>query len=184
LQAAVVEEVEAGALNDDFDEARFDEDDGIRDGMDDISTGSKDDEFDFASADEDDMTSGATTSDDVVEDEYRIEPSSDNESDRCEEGFPDTIGVLIDGSLRMEYNDVELRQLKAVHVEVPSVPNFLDISKVDKAICDTGLSLLGDELPDSEEVHIKKGMVFDTLEHLKFFLMDYIMAFGFTGRIM
>jgi hypothetical protein len=42
--------------------------------MDDISTGSKDDEFDFASADEDDLTSGATTSDDVVEDEYRIEP--------------------------------------------------------------------------------------------------------------
>jgi hypothetical protein len=164
-------------LNDDFDEARFDEDDDFGDGMDDISVGSEDDEFDFASADEDDLTSGATTSDDVVEDEYRTEPISNNESDRCEEGFPDTIGVPTDGSLRMEYNDVELRQLKAVHVEVPSVPNFLDISKVDQAICDTGLSLLSDELSDSEEVYIKKGMIFDTLEHLKFFLMDYAVWF-------
>jgi hypothetical protein len=177
LQTAVVEEVEAGALNDDFDEVRFDEDDGIGDGIDDISAGSEDDKFDFSSAGEDDLTSGATTSDDVVEDEYRIEPSSDNESDRCEEGFADTIRVPADGSLRMEYNDIELRQLKAVHVEVPSVPNLLDISKVDQAICDTGLSLLGDELADSEEVHIKKGMLFDTLEHLKFFLMDYAVRF-------
>ena len=39
----------------------------------------------------------------------------------------------------MEYNDVELRQLKVVHVEVPSVPNFMDISMVDQAICDTGV---------------------------------------------
>ena len=73
----------------------------------------------------------------------------------------------------MEYNDVELRQLKAFHVEVPSVPNFMDISMVDQAICDTSLSLLADEVPDSEEVEIKKGMVFDRLEHLKYFLMDY-----------
>ena len=51
-----------------------------------------------------------------------------------------------------------------------------------QAICDTGLMLLGYEVPDSEEVEIKKGMVFDTLEHLKYFLMDY--AIGFTGRIM
>jgi hypothetical protein len=48
---------------------------------------------------------------------------------------------------------------------------------VDQAICDTGLSLLAEELPDSEEVEIKKGMVFDTLEHLKYFLMDYVVRF-------
>jgi len=73
----------------------------------------------------------------------------------------------------MEYNHVELRQLKVVHVEVPSVPNFMDISMGDEAICDTSLTLLADEVPDSEEVEIKKGTRFDMLEHLKYFLMDY-----------
>jgi hypothetical protein len=77
----------------------------------------------------------------------------------------------------MEYNDVELRQLKAIHVEVPSVPNFMNISLIDQAICDTSLSLLADEVPDSEEVEIKKGMVLDTLEHLKYFLMGYAVRF-------
>ena len=46
----------------------------------------------------------------------------------------------------MEYNDIKLRQLKAVHVEVPSVPNFMDISMVDQAICDIGLTLVADEV--------------------------------------
>jgi hypothetical protein len=93
-----------------------------------------------------------------------------------EVGFADAIGVPADGSLRMEYNAIELSQLKAVN-EVPLVSNFMDISMVEEAICDTGLSLLGDEVPDSEEVEIKKGMVFDTLEHLKYFLMDYAIRF-------
>jgi hypothetical protein len=53
--------------------------------------------LDVASADEDDLTSGATTSDDVVEDEYRIESNSDDESDRCEIGFSDANGVPTDG---------------------------------------------------------------------------------------
>ena len=56
-------------------------------------------------------------------------------------------------------------------------PNFMDISMVEQAICDTGLSLLPDEVPDSEEVEIKKGMIFDTLEHLKYFLIDYAVRF-------
>ena len=112
--------------------------------MDDISEGSEDDEVDVASADKDDFTSGPSTSDDVLEDEYRFEPSTEDKSDCCEGGFPDTIGVIADGSLRMEYNDVELRQLKAIHVEVPLVPNFMDISMVDQAICDTSLLLLAD----------------------------------------
>ncbi|CAD6333995.1 unnamed protein product [Miscanthus lutarioriparius] len=161
-------------------EETFDEDDGSGGGthdMDDISQGSEDDEVDVASADEDDLTSGPSTSDDVLEDEYRSEPSSEDESDCCEGGFANAICVPVDGSLRMEYNDVELRQLKAIHVEVPSVPNFMDISTVDEAICDTGLTLLANEVPDSEEVEIKKGMRFDTLEHLKYFLMDYAVRF-------
>jgi hypothetical protein len=86
--------------------------------MDDISQGSKDDKVDVASADEDGITSGPSTSDDVLEDENRSEPSSEDESVCCEGGFPDAIGVLADRSLRMEYNDIELRQLKVVHVEL------------------------------------------------------------------
>jgi len=142
---------------------RFDEDDGNGDRthyMDDTYERSEDDEVHVASVDEDDFTSGQNTSDDVLEDEYRSEPSSKEESDCCQGGFVDVIGVPADGSLRMEYNDVELRQLKAVHVEVPSIPNFMDISLVDQAICDTGLTLLANEVLDSEEVEIKKGMVF------------------------
>jgi hypothetical protein len=183
-EAVVIREVErsfeVGALNDEFDEEVFGEDDGSGDGthdMDDISQGSEDDEVGVASGDEDDLTSGQSTSDDVLEDEYRSEPSSEEESDCCEVGFTESLGVPCDGSLRMEYNDTELRKLKAVHVEVPSVPNFMDISMVDQVVCDTGLTLLSDEVAESEEVEIKKGMVFDTLEHLKYFVMDYAVRF-------
>jgi hypothetical protein len=108
----------------------------------------------------------------VLEDEYRSKPISDYDSYGCQGGFPDAIGVPADGSLRMEYNDIELRQLKAVHVEIPSVPNFMDISMVDLAIFDTSLTLLADGIADSEEVEIKNGM-----EHLKYFLMDYAIRF-------
>jgi hypothetical protein len=184
LQAVVVREVdrscEPNALNDDFDEETFDEDGGngyATHDMDDISQGSKDDEVDVASTDEDDLTSGPNTLDDVLEDEYRSEPSSEDESDCYKGGFLDTIGVLADGSLRMEYNDIKLRQLKAVHVEVPSVPNFIDISMANHAICDTNLALLVDEVLDIEEVEIKKGMVFDMLGHLKYFPIDYAIRF-------
>jgi hypothetical protein len=90
LHAVVVREVdrscELGALNDDFDEEMFDEDDGNGDGthdMDDMSEGSEDDEVDVASANEDDFTSRPSTSDDVLEDKYRYEPSSNDKSDGC-----------------------------------------------------------------------------------------------------
>jgi len=85
LQAVVVGEdhrlFEVSALNDEFDEEVFVEDDGTGDGthdMDDISQGLEDDEVGVALADEDDLTSGQSTSDDVLEDEYRSEPSSDD----------------------------------------------------------------------------------------------------------
>jgi hypothetical protein len=185
LKAVVGREVhralEVSALNDEFNEEAFVEDDGTRGGnwdMDDISQGSEDDKVGVASDDEDDFTSGQTSSDDVVlEDEYRSEPSSEDESESCAAGFMESLRVLVDGSFRIEYNDAELRQLKVVHVEVPSVPNFMDISMVDQVLCDTGLTLLDDEVAESEETEIKKGMVFDTLEHLKYFLMDYAVRF-------
>jgi hypothetical protein len=48
---------------------------------------------------------------------------------------------------------------------------------VDQAVCDSGLMLLADDVAKSDEMEIKKGMVFDTLEHLKYFLMDYVVRF-------
>jgi hypothetical protein len=185
LQGVVVREVdmscEPGALNDEFDEEAFDDDDDYGDGihdMHDISEGSEDDEVGVASEDEDDLTSGQTSSVDVLlEDEYRSEPSSEDESDCCEAGFRESIGVLVDGSIRVEYSPTKLSQLKAVHVEVPSVPNFMHISMVDQVVCDSGLMLLADDVAESDKTEIKKGMVFDTLEHLKYFLMDYAVRF-------
>jgi hypothetical protein len=46
---------------------------------------------------------------------------------------------------------------------------------VDQVVCDIGLTLLADDVVESEETEIKK--VFDTLEHLKYFLMDYAVRF-------
>jgi hypothetical protein len=161
--------VDIGASNDDFNLETFVEDDGNGYGtheMDDISQGWENDELDVVSTDEDDYSSGPSTPDDVLEDEYRSGPSIEDESDPCEVGFMVSFGVLAGRSLRMEYNDLELKRLKVVHVEVPSIPNFMDISIVEQAICDTGLTLLANEILEIEEVEIKKGMLFDTLEHL------------------
>jgi hypothetical protein len=48
----------------------------------------------------------------------------------------------------MKYNNMELNQLKVVivHVEVPLVPNSMDSSLVDHAICDIDLTLLVDAI--------------------------------------
>jgi hypothetical protein len=105
LKAVVGREVhralEVSALNDEFDEEEFVEDDGSRGGhwdIDDISQGLEDDEVGVASEDEDDFTSGQTSLDDVVlEDEYRLEPSSEDENDTCEARFTESLRVPVDG---------------------------------------------------------------------------------------
>jgi hypothetical protein len=104
LQAVVVREVdrslEVGTLNDEFDEEVFVDEGGTGAGswdMDDISEGYDDDEVGVASEDKDDLTLGQSTSDVVLEDEYRSEPSSEDESDCCEAGFTESIGVAVDG---------------------------------------------------------------------------------------
>jgi hypothetical protein len=85
-----------------------------------ISEGSEDDKGGVAYEVEDDLTSVKGASDVVLEDEYRSLPSSDDEEGECREvGFQESLRVLVDGSLRMECNDVKLRPLRAVHVEVP-----------------------------------------------------------------
>jgi hypothetical protein len=68
-----------------------------------------------------------------------------------------------------------MRQLRSVHVHVPSVPNYMDISMTDKAICDTGLKLARESVYDLNNEIISKGMIFNTLNELKLFLQDYAM---------
>jgi hypothetical protein len=102
LLAVVVTEVdrslEVGALNDEFDEEVFVDEGGTGSwDMDAISEGSDDDKVVVASEDEDDLTSGQSTSDVVLEDEYKSKPSSEDESDCCEAGFTELIGVAVDG---------------------------------------------------------------------------------------
>jgi hypothetical protein len=71
-----------------------------------------------------------------------------------------------------EFTPTKLRQLEVVHVDVPEVSVFHSVSR--KAYCDSGLCLT-EVNPDSGQLFITKGMQFDNLEELKFFLRDYSM---------
>jgi hypothetical protein len=73
------------------------------------------------------------------------------------------------------YTANEMRRLRSVHVHVPSVPNYMDVSMTDKAICDTGLKLARESVYDLNNEIISKGMIFNTLNELKLFLQDYAM---------
>jgi hypothetical protein len=172
LQPSPVREVDRlsdlGAIGDDFDEEGYYDEDAMYDT---ISKGSEDDGVAIGDEVEADLTSYDDMSDDLLKgEEHRSDPSSEDETECREAGFHESLRAPVDGSLRMELNDAKRRMLMAVHVEVPSVPNCMDISMVDEAVCDTGLSMLEDEVPESGDMEIKTGMVFDTLEHVKYFL--------------
>jgi hypothetical protein len=61
--------------------------------------------------------------------------------------------------------------LEVIHVDVSKVFVFHSILK--KAYCDFRLCLTEVEL-DNGQLFIEKGMQFDNLEELKFFLRDYL----------
>ena len=65
------------------------------------------------------------------------------------------------------YTEQEMRTLKAVHVDVPEMLGYADISLTKKALCDNGL-ISTEEEQDSEKELIKKGMIFDILDEMKF----------------
>jgi hypothetical protein len=143
-----------------------------------LSEGSEDDGVAVSDEVEADLTSYDDMSDDLLDDllkgaEHQSDPSSEDKIECREAGFQESLRAPVDDSLTMELNDAERKMLMAVHVRVPSVPNCMDISMVDEAVCDTGLSMLEDEVLESEDMEIKTGMVFDTLEHVKYFLQDY-----------
>ena len=69
-----------------------------------------------------------------------------------------------------------MRLLKQVDVHLPSVSNDKDISREDNAICNsTFISWEGQN--ESEDLQIQKGMMFDTLQELQFFMADYAVKF-------
>uniref|UniRef100_K3ZDC5 Transposase MuDR plant domain-containing protein n=3 Tax=Setaria italica TaxID=4555 RepID=K3ZDC5_SETIT len=82
----------------------------------------------------------------------------------------------VEGIRRMDdcfsYTQCELRMLKERDVELPSVPNDKDISMVHKAICESSM-VNAEGTSIGESPVIKKGMKFNSLEELKFFLADY-----------
>jgi hypothetical protein len=61
----------------------------------------------------------------------------------------------------LEFTQIELRQLEAVHVDVPEVSVLHSVPR--KAYCDSGLHL-SEVDPDSGQLFITKGMQFDNLE--------------------
>jgi hypothetical protein len=84
----------------------------------------------------------------VVKDEYMYGHSIEAISGSDVVGFTESFWCLSDELLIMKYNNMELNQLKVVivHVEVPLVPNSMDSSLVDHAICDIDLTLLVDAI--------------------------------------
>jgi hypothetical protein len=90
-------------------------------------------------------------------------------SERVDEASRGSVYTL-SGFRVLEFTQTELRQLEAVHVDVPEVSVLHSVPR--KAYCDSGLRL-SEVDPDSGQLFIKKGMQFDNLEELKFFLRDY-----------
>jgi hypothetical protein len=78
--------------------------------------------------------------------------------------------ITLSGVCLSPLSSKELLQLRDVHVSVPSIPLFHAPPK--KAYCDSGFRLNTLE-PDSGQELIEKGMTFDSMEDLKFFLRDY-----------
>jgi hypothetical protein len=70
----------------------------------------------------------------------------------------------------------ELRLLKQVDVDLPSVPNAKDISRTHKAVCNSAF-VPWEGNNKSENLQIERGMVFDTLQELQFFLADYAIRY-------
>jgi hypothetical protein len=63
------------------------------------------------------------------------------------------------------YMQNEVRLLKQVDVDLPSVPNAKDISKTHKAVC-TSAFVPWEGNNESENPQIERGMIFDTFQEL------------------
>ena len=128
---------------------------------DDISLGSEDSEYDSSDEDDDGEDTG------VEEREGNgVEAQVEQENDAGDGAN------AIDDDPRFIYTAEELCMLKLAHVEVPAVSNAKDLSRIDRAICDSTI-FESECVIDSDCPEIRKGMKFNSLPELQFFLADY-----------
>jgi len=148
---------------------------------DDISLGSEDSEYD--SSDEDD--GGEDTGVEEREGngvEAQVEQENDagdgantidEERGGDDESRDGPMGTAVNNAdQRFSYTAEELHMLKLAHVEVPAVSNAKDLSRIDRAICDSTI-FESECVIDSDCPEIRKGMKFNSLPELQFFLADY-----------
>ena len=64
--------------------------------------------------------------------------------------------------------------MKLAHVEIPTVSNAKDLSRIHRAICDSYI-FESESVIDNDSPEIRKGMKFNSLPELQFFLADYAM---------
>lgn len=145
------ESFDFAVVTNDFSDDTFEEEEANTD-IDDISMSSEDEES------EGDESGGEEGVEEILGD--REPNTGGGDGDDRNEGF-----------WKSFYTEAKLESMRRVHVEVPAIPTFKDISLTGKAVCDTGL-LARDEPPHSEKDEIRKGMIFDIMEELKLFLQD------------
>ena len=123
------------------------------------------------------MSDEGDDDDDDDDDDESVD--EDNEEDEYEDddviyGCPSRPRTDDDGLFSYTLNEMNL--LKQVDIYFPSVPNAKDISRADKAVCNYAfISWEGQN--ESENLQIHKGMMFDTLQELQFFMADYAVKF-------
>ena len=167
---------------DHFDNGTFEEEDERGAGEDDdVSLGSEDNEYDSSDDEDDDEGTGeeepegnarAPQAEQENDDGDGSSPSHEEISgdEECRDGAMSR--AVNNAEARFSYTAEELRMMKLAHVEVPAVSNDKDLSRIHRVICDSYV-FESESVIDSDSPEIRKGMKFNSLPELQFFLADY-----------
>ena len=71
------------------------------------------------------------------------------------------------------YTSAELTQLREAGLPFTGVPNYVDVSMLHMAVCDTGLQIYKESLYNHQNLILRKGMLFNTMSEMKLFLQNY-----------
>jgi hypothetical protein len=71
------------------------------------------------------------------------------------------------------YTAIELMQLRQGNIHFSCVPNYRDVNMTYMAVCDIGLQMCRQLLYNHEDEIFSKGMIFNTMSEMKFFLQNY-----------
>ena len=92
--------------------------------------------------------------------------ASDEKISGDEECMDGTMGRAVNNAeARFSYTAEELRMMKLAHVEVPTVSNAKDLSRIHRVICDSYI-FESESVIDSDSLEIRKGMKFNSLPEL------------------